>query len=152
MIKKILLTVILVVFLGMVYSYGNAKDVPLSEIDQAFSKAQVLSSMEKASPRQVSQFFKIESSQYEDCLYYRNTEALSVEEVLIIKVKTKNDISPIKDALENRISSQIKAFDGYGPKQVALVKNHKLFVKGNYIFFCVGKKPDKIAEVFKDAI
>ena len=72
--------------------------------------------------------------------------------MLIVKAHSKEDLSPVKDAVDARIASQIKTFEGYGPEQVAMLKNAIVTTKGNYLFYCVSKNPEKYEEVFKDAI
>jgi hypothetical protein len=85
-------------------------------------------------------------------MYYKGKEALSVDEVLIVKAKNKDDLAQVKDLVEDRISSQTATFEGYGPTQVAELKNAIVETKGVYLFYCVAKNPDKYEEVFKDAI
>lgn len=151
-ITKLLFLVILVTFLGLVYSNGNAKDVPLSDIEASLLKIEEVKAMSKNTPRQLNQFLKLDANSYEEVIYYRNQEALNVEELLIVKAKDKSQIQGVQDAVDSRIELQIKAYEGYGPKQVALLKDAKVFTKGKYLVYCVSKKSDKIGEVIKDAI
>ncbi len=85
--------------------------------------------------------------------FIKEKEALSVEEVLVVKAHSKDDLTSVKDAVDARIASQIKTFEGYGPGTGGdAEKNAIVTTKGNYLFYCVSKTPEKYEEVFKDAI
>ena len=58
----------------------------------------------------------------------------------------------MKDAAENRVQSQEKAFDGYGTNQMKLLANAVIATKGNYLFYCVAENPGKYEEVFRHAV
>ncbi|SFE07533.1 protein of unknown function [Peptostreptococcaceae bacterium pGA-8] len=152
MLKKTIFLVILFAFLAFVYNSGNAKDISLKSVEKSLVANEQIQVMEKCNDRQLNQFIKLSASSFSEVLYYKNQEALRVDELLIVKLKDKSQTQIVNDAIDERIASQIKIFDGYGPEQVAQLKNAKIFNKGNYVFFCVSKKPDKVAEVFKNAI
>ena len=135
-ILKCVLLVVLFAFLAIVYSRENAKDV----------------SMQKQKPRDLVQFIGLDANNYEAVLYYKSKEALSVDEVLVIKVKNKSDVKAVKDAVEKRITSQIEAFDNYGPEQVKELKNAIVTSRGKYVFYGVAKDPDKYEEVLLSVI
>ena len=61
-------------------------------------------------------------------------------------------IHGLKDAAENRVQSQEKAFDGYGTNQMKLLANAVIETKGNYLFYCVAENPGKYEEVFRHAV
>lgn len=153
MIKKTIFIVILAVFLALVYADGSAKDVSMKTIENQLTKTgQVDESMAKCTNRDLMQFMELDYEQYEGCLYYKGKEALSVDEILIVKAKDRDDLAAVKDAVEERIDAQIKTYESYGPKQVALLENAVVTTKGRYLFYCTGKSAEKTEEVFEDVI
>lgn len=150
--KKIFFLVILFGFLALIYSGGNAKDVPMKDIEKQLVSETDIEKMAKCSNRNLMQFFGVDYEQYNEFIYYKGKEALSVDELLIIKGNSKQDMTPVKDAVESRIQSQIKTYEGYGPKQVAMLKNAIVETKGDYLFYAVGKSSEKWEEVFEDVI
>lgn len=152
MVKKIIFIVVLIGFLAVVYANGNAKDVPMKDIETLLKKNTNIEKMAKCSNRDLVQFLGLDYEQFESHIYYKGKEALSVEEVFIVKANSKADLSGVKDKVEERIDSQKTTFEGYGPTQVAMLKNAIIITKGNYLFYCVSKDSDKFEEVFKDAI
>ena len=152
MIKKSIFLIILIVFLTMVYADGNAKDVPMEDIENKLIEETDLGKMAKCGNRNLMQFLNLDYQQYDEYLYYKGKEALSVDEALIVKAKNRDDLSAVKDAVENRIDSQITTYEGYGPSQVALLKNAVVTTKGKYLFYCTGKSAEKKEEVFESVI
>ncbi len=152
MLKKGIFVLILIVFLTMIYADGSSRDVPMTDIEKQLLESTDMNKMVKCSNRNLMQFFGLDYEQYDSHIYYKGTEALSVDEVLVIKAFSKNDLNNVKDAVENRIDTQITTFEGYGPKQVALLKNAVVTTKGNYLFYAVCDDAEKIEEVFEHVI
>lgn len=152
MAKKAVFIVILITFLVLVYSNGNAKNVPMDEIEKALISSTDIEKLEKGSNRDLMQFLGLDYESLDSYIYYRNTEALSVEELFIVKVKDDSQLSAIKDSIEARIETQTTTYEGYGPTQVAMLKEAVVITKGNYLYYCVSKSSDKYEEVLKDVI
>lgn len=152
MTKKAIFVIILAAFLIGVYADGSAKDIPMKDIEKQLIKNTDINKMEKCSNRDLMHFFNLDYEQYDSHIYYKGKEALSVDEILIIKAYHKDDLNAVKDAVEKRIDSQTATFEGYGPQQVALLKNSIVITKGKYLFYGTGKNADTIKEVFTDAV
>lgn len=151
-ITKIVLILILLIFMFSVYYSSNAKDIDLDSLESQLKMKTDISKMQKCSKRNLMQFMGLDYNEYEDFIYYKGKEALSVDELLIIKATNKDDIPEVHDAVDKRIENQIKTFEGYGPKQVILLNDAIVYKKGKYLFYCVGKNADSYQEVFKNAI
>lgn len=151
-ITKIIMIVVLVIFLALVYSRANAKNVSMSTIDKDLKAKTNIEKFQKCSNRQLMEFIGLDHSKYDGYLYYKSKEALGVDEVFIIKAHHNSDLDAVEDAVDQRIDSQTSTFESYGPTQVALLKNALVLKKGRYLFYCVSKTPEKYEEVFKDAI
>ena len=142
----------LLAFLAVVYNHENAKDVPMKQIEAQLIKKTEIDKLGKQKSRDLVQFIGLDANNYDSFLYYKSKEALSVDEVLIIKVRNKSDIKAVQDAIEKRINSQIEAFDNYGPEQVRELKNAIITSRGRYVFYGVAKDPDKYEEVLLSVI
>lgn len=46
---------------------------------------------------------------------------MSVNEILVVKVKDKSQVEDVEKAVEERLSTQKKSFEGYGVKQTRLL-------------------------------
>jgi hypothetical protein len=149
---KLALIAVLAVFLVLVYSRNNAKDIDLAEINDALLSGTNAQELVECDERDLLNFMNLDFNSFDSFLYYKNNEALSVEELLIIKGDDSEDISAAQDAVEKRVASQIKMFESYGPEQVKQLKNAVITKKGNYLFYCVSDDAETYEEVFLNAI
>lgn len=149
---KIAFLIVLAIFLIFVYWTESAKDVPMSNIEKKLLKNKYVEEMKVQTPRELERYMQISSSNYDGFFYARSVNNLAVDEVLIVKVKSREQLNNLQDAVDARLKQQIVNYQGYAPEQVSMLKNAKTFTKGNYIFYCVSKKPDSISEDFTDVI
>ena len=124
----------------------------MDKIKEALLKDEAVAAMEEGTARDVMHYFGVDVNSYEGAVYFKGTEALSVNELLIVKGSSRDAVSPVRDAIDSRVDAQIKTFEGYGPEQVALLNDHIVFQKGNYIFYCTDGQSGRIAEEFRDVI
>lgn len=149
---KAVFLIVLAIFLIFVYWTEGAKDVPMASIEKVLLKNKYVKEMTVQTPRELERYMQISASDYDGFFYARSTKNLAVDEVLVVKVKSREQLNHLKDAVELRLKQQTANYQGYAPKQVSMLKNAKTFTKGNYIFYCVSKKPDSISEDFTDVI
>ena len=149
---KVVFLIVLAFFLIFVYWTESAKDVPMSNIEKKLLKNKYVEEMKVQTPRELERYMQISGSNYDGFFYARSVNNLAVDEVLIVKVKSREQLNNLQDAIDARRKQQITNYQGYAPEQVSMLKNAKTFTKGNYIFYCVSKKPDSISEDFTNVI
>ena len=76
---------------------------------------------------------------------------VSATEFFIAKVKD-GKMDAVKAALESRQANLDTQWSTYLPDQHELVKNYKLTVSGNYIFFAISRFAEQAEGLFNDAI
>lgn len=153
LVMKIVLVAVLFLFLFFVYRGNSAKDVPVKDIESALVKqTNIEKIMEPCGDRDLLQFMGLDYRDYDSYVYYKTSEALGVDELLIVEVKNRSDLTGVEDAVDKRVSSQITKFDSYGPSQVRELNNAIIEKKGKYLFYCTAKSPEKYEEVFRNAI
>lgn len=144
--------IVLIVFLVSVYSMQDADDVSLKKIDRTLCAKTDIEEMDKCSARQLMQFTGLDAAAFNSFLYYKSGEALSAEELMIIKADSPDDLDTAQDAVENRISNQITTYKDYAPDQAAMLRNAIVSRRGDYLFYCTASKPEKYEEVFNNAV
>lgn len=153
MLIKIVFIVILAAFLYVVFSAANTKDIDLSEVNTALKKdTNITSIMKKMDNRDLMQFMGLNANDFSQVIYYRNTTALAVDELLIVKADDDADLDAVEEAVNTRISSQLKVYESYGPKQCALLNNAVQTEKGTYYCYCTAENAELYEEVLLDAI
>lgn len=71
-----------------------------------------------------------------------------VNEVVIVKVKDKNDIENVKAKLKTRAESVEKTFEMYLVDQYEIAKSPLITSKGNYVIMTMSDKKDDIEKIF----
>ena len=107
---KVVFIGVLISFLAAVYIMNDAKNVPMSQIEDTLKDKTDIEELKKCNSRELLEFMGIDYSGYSEVLYYKSRIALDVTELAIIKAKDKNDLNDVEDAIEARISSQINTY------------------------------------------
>lgn len=149
---KCVLLLVLIGLLAFFYIRDDAKDVPMENIEKALKQETELSTLVPQSDRGLMQFIGLDAGSYEEVLYYKSGEALGVDEVLVIKAKSRDELSGAEDAVRQRIDDQIAVFDSYGPEQVKELNNAIVRKKGNYLIYITAPDPSTYEEVILNAI
>lgn len=77
---------------------------------------------------------------------------MEVDELLVVKMKSTDQTETVESAVEKRVEQQKESFEGYGAEQTALLSNHVLEIKGQYVFFGVSKNAQLWESEFIQAI
>lgn len=88
-ITKIVLIVILLVFMTLVYASSNARNISLETFEETLKSKSNMTGMKKCTNRQLMQFMNLDYNSYDSFLYYRSKDAMSADELLIIKAYKK---------------------------------------------------------------
>ena len=143
---------VLFCFLASVYDMNDARNVPISKIEEQLKAKTDIEEMKKCNTRELLEFMGLDFSDYSEVLYYKSRIALDVTELCIIKATSRNDLNDVEDAIEKRVASQINTYQDYGPKQVNQLKNAVVTKQGKFLFYCVAEDPEKYEEVFRHAV
>ena len=72
-------------------------------------------------------------------------------EYAIFKAKDAAGVKTVKEAVGKRVDSLMKQWESYLPGQYELVKNHKIYTNGNYVFLAITEEMAVAENVFKRA-
>lgn len=145
---KIALTVLLVVFILVDAGKDASSNADIKEVSAQTAKAAKLTEETPAGNRLVKRFYGLNPEDYEGVVLYAPKDNMDVNEMLIVKLKDKSQSKTVEAAIQERLDTQLKSFEGYGAEQTALLKAHKLKVKGNYIFYMVGDRAAAAQKAF----
>lgn len=151
-IKKSVLLMSFLLTMFIVSGCGVNEDKDLNKVVSDISSKVDLSNMKEGDSKALKRFFGLNSNQFDDFVLYIPKSTMDVEEMLIVKVKDKSQVTGLEDAIDSRVNKQIDSFSGYGPKQVALLQDYEVKNKGNYVFYTVSKDVDNITDAFKESI
>ena len=120
----------------------RAQDVPLDELNTAFTEAFPPEGMEKAGDMRLKRAFGLNAADYEEYLYYTPDNTMSVSEFLVVKCRDASAVESVEAGIASRLAVQKKNFDGYGTDQTDLLNHAKVKSLGNYVIFIVSREAD----------
>lgn len=148
--KKFLILIIFS-FSFLLISCTKNVNINLSTLDSKFHNDIIMDNFKSGSSKDLRRFFGITNADFEDFLFFKPAYTMDVNEILILKLKDKNDLNSIKDKIDERVQNQIETFGSYGPLQCAMLEDYIIKQKGDYLFYCVSTDSEKIYEIFKES-
>ena len=149
--KYIVLAVMLIyVVVLMLFTSGSNKS--FEQVSEAVSASIDTENLTEMSERMLKRNFGLNSADYDGVMYYASESSMSVEEVLLIKVKSRGQIQEVTDALDERTQARIAAFEGYGSEEVRLLEDAQQSVRGRFIFFAVSSQAGEYRSVFDSSL
>ena len=94
----------------------------------------------------------LNAADYAGTAYYSAESTISASEVLLIRIKSDDQIKEITDAIDKRIESRKNDFGDYLPEQAGLLDNAKQSVRGAYVFYAVSPDADAYLKAFNSSL
>ena len=141
--------VILIIFA----SQNKISKAAFEDVSTAVTQSVDLSKMQEGNDSTFKRLYALESSDYESVKLYWPLSNMDAEELLVIQLKDIAQQKEVTDAIQARLETQKKSFDGYGAQQYALLTDASIVdVQGNYILFAVGADSMQADAAFKAAL
>lgn len=141
--------ILIVVILVIVFMQKGEKNIQIDIEDLANKMAQSGSfedKLEKVDDGVVLESYNFNSDEVEELVSYQGSGASS-EEIVILKVRDKNNLGSIKDKINIRLQDRKEAFESYLPKEVGKIENSVFLTKRNYVILCISNDNTKINEL-----
>lgn len=149
---KIVLVAILLIFILVDTRRDQDSDADVNVVAEQVVKAAAWEDPQPAEDRMVKRFYGLNPKDYQGAILYAPKDNMDVNEIFIVKLKDHSQASAVEAAIQKRLNTQLKSFDGYGAEQTALLKAHVLEVRGNYVFYMVGAETDAAHKAFLDSL
>lgn len=150
-IKKIFIVLLAVFILFDLFGDRTSK-ADINAVADETAKAAGFDDMTRAENRMMKRFYGVNPKEYDGAVLYAPQDNMDVHELFIVKLKDVSQQETIERAIEERLDTQIKSFEGYGAEQVALLQKHVLEVKGNYVFYMVGENAQAARKAFLNSL
>ena len=142
----------LLALLFVLLSSNRESSADFSTVQEAVVAAADLSPMAQGDNQTFKRLYGLSASDYDGMMLYYPTTNMGAEELLLIKLKDVSQQQAVKDAIESRIETQKKSFDGYGVDQYAMLEKAVVEVQGNYILLVVAADPAPVRQAFLGAL
>ena len=125
----------LVFFLYTKMSGSRLSTVAFADMQSAVTGAADMATMQEADNQMIKRLYGLDPSLYDGvCLYYPLTN-MGAEELFLLKLKDASQQDEVRSAIEARLATQKKSFEGYGIEQSAMLNRSVYEVRGNYAIF-----------------
>lgn len=151
-ILKYLMVLALIAYVAFLISREGSNDVPVDTIEKNITKVVKTKGMTKGSAQDLKKYYGLNANDYDGVMLYIPNDVMSVNEVLVIKVKDESQTEDVEKAIDNRLDTQKKSFEGYGVEQTKLLRSAIVESKGSYTLLAVSKDADSIDAAFRKSI
>ena len=125
----------LVFFLYTKMSGSRLSTVSFADMQSAVTGAADMATMQEADNQMIKRLYGLDPSLYDGvCLYYPLTN-MGAEELFLLKLKDTSQQDEVRSAIEARLATQKKSFEGYGIEQSAMLNRSVYEVRGNFAIF-----------------
>lgn len=145
---KWLLILVLAVILVTGRLSSRISTTDFAAMAQAVTEAADLTPMQEADNQMLKRLYGLDGASFDGVLLYYPTSNMGAEELLLLKMADTSQTDEVRTALENRLATQKKSFDGYGAAQTAMLEKSIIKVRGNYALFVSAEDPESVRQAF----
>ncbi len=142
--------VILIYIIVLLVREGG--DAPIAAVKENVLAAVGTESMSEAGTQDLKRYYGLNANDYDGMFLYLPDDVMSVNELLVIRLKDKSQAEDVQSAAQKRLDTQRESFEGYGAEQTKLITSAILESRGQYVFLAVGKDADKAYAAFKKSL
>ena len=137
---EIICVVFLAVFIFFMSGNETYSDKTAQEVFEFLPQStEFKENFQKIGKNKIKEEFGIEFDGIDSFVYYASDSIMTVDELMIIKLKEDVKADDIMEKIEKRVEDKQVLFEGYAPEQSALLKDYVLTDKNGFIFYCVSE-------------
>ena len=147
-ILKVFFLILIILFLVRQRTSDRPSSTDFDTMWRALTAAADLTPMQEADNQMLKRLYGLDPNEYEGArLYYPNTN-MGAEELLLIRLSDSSQKEAISSAIQGRLATQKKSFDGYGADQTAMLENSIVRVRESFALFVSAADPGSVEKVF----
>lgn len=144
--------VVLIAYIAILMSQEGSGDVPVKTIREKIMAVAKEDGMTKGTTQDLKKYYGLNANDYDGVMLYIPNDVMSVNEILVVKLKDKSQAETVEKAAEKRLSTQKSSFEGYGVEQTKLINSAVLDSRGYYVMLTISEDADAIYTAFKKSI
>ena len=127
-------------------------DAPMETVKANVEKTLKTGGMAPAGAQDLKRHYKLNANDYEEVLLYLPNDVMSVDELLIVRLKDDSQAEAVMEAAQKRLDTQKESFEGYGVEQTSLINSAVLAGRGSYVFLSVGEDTEEAYRAFRKSL
>ena len=149
---KVAVLILIVFFLGSEIQIPKISSASFDTVLKESLENVDVSQMQEMSNQNIRRFLNMNPDEYEAVRYYRHTDPMQADEVVIVQFKNVNQGEEFQEKIKRRIKDQKVVFEGYIDSEVQKLDVSILDVQSNYALYCVGDFSKKLDEQFIESL
>lgn len=148
--KYLMVLVIFIYIIVLIVHQGG--DAPLADVKKNVTKGISKEGRSAAGTQDLKRYYGLNANDFDGMILYLPNDVMSVDELVIIRLKDKSQAEDVRSAVQKRLDTQRESFEGYGAEQTKLITSAILEARGQYVFMAVGKDADELYAKFKKSL
>lgn len=142
----ILAAIVIITFIGL-YNVLKIKEPDMANLKTKLLESADLTNMVEGDAQRLRKLYYINKNNLEEFIFFAPKTNMDASEILILKAKSKEDLTELKEKVEARLEKSANSFESYKPDQYELIENKILKVRGNYLILVVSEKVLEIEKI-----
>lgn len=149
---KYLMVLVFLAYIAFLLARESADDVPVKTLQKQIMKVTTEEGMTKGTTQDLKRYYGLNAEDYDGVVLYIPDDVMSVNELLIVKLKDESQADQVEEAARERLDTQKTSFEGYGAEQTSLLNGAVLETRGTYVLLTVSADADNIYAAFKNCL
>lgn len=149
---KYLMVLVFLAYIAFLLARESADDVPVKTLQKQIMKVTTEEGMTKGTTQDLKRYYGLNAEDYDGVVLYIPDDVMSVNELLIVKLKDESQADQVEEAAMERLDTQKTSFEGYGAEQTSLLNGAVLEIRGTYVLLTVSADADNIYAAFKNCL
>lgn len=151
-IMKFAAAFLILVYIVLLLIYASGSTKPFEEVARPVEERIDPEVLVKQDAQALKRYYGLNGADYEGVLFYSAEFSISAEEVLLIEVRSEQQVQEVRDAIEERLESRRHTFEGYAPEQAQLIAQAQLRVRGRFVFLAVSAEAENYVTAFTEGL
>lgn len=136
------------VALALPFARGS-RDIDLQQLETPLQPYET--DMKEKDSSWIRKQYHMDASVYEQALVYGADSAMEVNEIAVFKQSDKTKREQLLKLSRQRVEQQLKSFEGYAPRQSALLKKAEVYETGRYIVVLIHPQQSQLRQLLDQA-
>ena len=95
--------------------------------------------------------YHLDTAAYEQVLVYGTASAIEADEIAVFKQSDQTKRKALLKLCQQRVDRQLKSFQGYEPRQSALLEKASVYEDGRYVVVLIHPQQSQLRQLLKKA-
>ena len=95
--------------------------------------------------------YHLDTAAYEQVLVYGTASAIEADEIAVFKQSDQTKRKALLKLCQQRVGRQLKSFQGYAPRQSALLEKASVYEDGRYVVVLIHPQQSQLRQLLKKA-